>query len=91
MFSRESAQDMWNHLVHVGIDNVANYVTSHDGLPTFIPVQVPTEDLNGVDPDLVFDVRSKTEHKARLVPGYSSSAVARPCGTSTRFPRKAQL
>ena len=30
---QDAAQDMWDHLVRVGIDNVAGYVTSIEGLP----------------------------------------------------------
>ncbi|WP_207597277.1 hypothetical protein [Arthrobacter sp. D5-1] len=69
--------------------SVASYLTSLERCPPptrAAPVRRPQRR----EPALVLDVRSKTEHKARLVAGYSSSAVAVPCGASTRFPRKAQ-
>ncbi|MET4145425.1 hypothetical protein ABIB45_002338 [Arthrobacter sp. UYCo732] len=34
---QEAAQDTWDHLVRVGIDNVAGYVTGIDGLPPSPP------------------------------------------------------
>ena len=36
---------MWDHLVRVGIDNVAGYVTSIEGLPTTTPKLIQPEEL----------------------------------------------
>ncbi|MBP1134381.1 hydroxyacylglutathione hydrolase [Arthrobacter sp. PvP023] len=66
---QEQAQDMWDHLVRVGIDNVAGYLTGIDGLPTFTPKLIQPEELEGFDAAMVLDVRNKTEHKAGHVPG----------------------
>ncbi|MBP1233232.1 hydroxyacylglutathione hydrolase [Arthrobacter sp. PvP102] len=66
---QEQAQGMWDHLVRVGIDNVAGYLTGIDGLPTFTPKLIQPEELEGFDAAMVLDVRNKTEHKAGHVPG----------------------
>jgi hydroxyacylglutathione hydrolase len=59
---QEAAQDMWDHLVRVGIDNVAGYVTSIEGLATTAPKLIRPEELDSFDPAMVLDVRNKTEH-----------------------------
>ncbi|MEO5315229.1 rhodanese-like domain-containing protein, partial [Pseudarthrobacter sp. CC12] len=66
---QEQAQDMWDHLVRVGIDNVAGYLTGIEGLPTFTPKLIQPEELDGFDAAMVLDVRNKTEHQAGHVPG----------------------
>ncbi|MDI3196393.1 MBL fold metallo-hydrolase, partial [Pseudarthrobacter sp. AL20] len=58
---QEQAQDMWDHLVGVGIDNVAGYVTGIEGLPAFTPKLIQPEDLEKFDATMVLDVRNKTE------------------------------
>jgi hydroxyacylglutathione hydrolase len=66
---QDHAQEIWDHLVRVGIDNVAGYVTSIDGLPTTTPALVQPEDLAKVDAAMILDVRNRTEHSAGHVPG----------------------
>ncbi|WP_285247102.1 MBL fold metallo-hydrolase [Pseudarthrobacter sp. efr-133-R2A-89] len=66
---QDQAQDLWDHLVRVGIDNVAGYLTSIKGLPTFTPKLIQPGELEGFDTAMVLDVRNKTEHKAGHVPG----------------------
>jgi len=66
---QDQAQDMWDHLVRVGIDNVAGYLTGIDGMPTYTPKLIQPEELDGFDAAMVLDVRNKTEHKAGHVPG----------------------
>ncbi|MEO3933079.1 MBL fold metallo-hydrolase [Micrococcaceae bacterium Sec7.4] len=64
-----SAQEMWDHLVRVGIDNVAGYVTGFAGLPVSVPKLIQPEDLEGFDAAMVLDVRNRTEHAAGHIPG----------------------
>ena len=66
---QEAAQDMWDHLVRVGIDYVAGYLTTIDGLPTATPKLIQPEELDGFDAAMVLDVRNKTEHTAGHIPG----------------------
>ncbi|PYI69805.1 MBL fold metallo-hydrolase [Arthrobacter livingstonensis] len=63
------AQEMWDHLVRVGIDTVAGYVTSIQGLPTSTPKLIQPEELEGFDSAMVLDVRNRTEHTAGHIPG----------------------
>ncbi|KSU76069.1 hydroxyacylglutathione hydrolase [Pseudarthrobacter enclensis] len=66
---QDEAMGMWDHLVRVGIDNVAGYVTGIEELPSFTPKLIQPEELAGFDAAMVLDVRNKTEHKAGHIPG----------------------
>ena len=67
--SQASAQEMWDHLVRVGIDKVAGYVTSLDGLPMSTPKLIQPAELDGFGYAMVLDVRNRTEHTAGHIPG----------------------
>lgn len=66
---QKQAQNMWDHLVRVGIDNVAGYVTSIKGLPESTPRLILPADLADFDAAMVLDVRNRTEHTAGRIPG----------------------
>jgi hydroxyacylglutathione hydrolase len=66
---QEQAQDIWDHLIRVGIDNVAGYVTRLDGLPMSIPALIRPADLADFETAMVLDVRNRTEHAAGHIPG----------------------
>ncbi|MBG6183108.1 hydroxyacylglutathione hydrolase [Arthrobacter sp. CAN_A214] len=66
---QDQAQDIRDHLVRVGIDDVAGYVTSIDGLPATEPALIQPADLPGFDAALILDVRNRTEHTSGHVPG----------------------
>jgi hydroxyacylglutathione hydrolase len=67
--SQERAQEIRDHLVRVGIDNVSGYVTSLEGLPISMPRLIQPEELEGFDAALLLDVRARTEHAAGHIPG----------------------
>ena len=66
---QEAADEFWDHLVRVGIDAVAGYVPSIEGLPTSTPRLVSPEDVAAFDKALLLDVRAVSEHAAGAVPG----------------------
>jgi hydroxyacylglutathione hydrolase len=66
---QEQAEDLWDHLVRVGLDNVAGYVTSLEGLPMSTPKLIQPADLAAFDAAMVLDVRNRTEHAAGHIPG----------------------
>ncbi len=45
----KTATEMWDHLVRVGIDAVAGYVRTLDGLPSYTPETLAPADLAGFD------------------------------------------
>jgi hydroxyacylglutathione hydrolase len=66
---QEQAQEMWDHLVRVSIDDVGGYVTSIEGLPAATPRLIQPDELEGFDAAMVLDVRNRTEHTAGHIPG----------------------
>src|SRR5699024_11679521 len=66
---QDHARDIWDHLVRVGIDQVAGYITDLDGLPLVTPRLIQPEELESFDAALVLDVRNKTEHAEGHIPG----------------------
>lgn len=67
--NQASAQEMWDHLVRVGIDTVAGYITSIEGLPSTTPKLIQPEQLADFDAAMILDVRNRTEHAAGNIPG----------------------
>ncbi|MFI7483823.1 rhodanese-like domain-containing protein [Kocuria sp. M1R5S2] len=65
----EAAREYWDHLVRVGIDEVAGYVTGLEGLPRTTPELVSPAALEAYDKALLLDVRAKSEHAEGHVPG----------------------
>ncbi|WP_417235760.1 MBL fold metallo-hydrolase [Arthrobacter sp.] len=74
---QEQAQQLWDHLIRVGIDKVAGYVTDLQGLPTAVPRIIQPEDLEDFDAALVLDVRNKTEHADGHIPGSRQLSAGR--------------
>jgi hydroxyacylglutathione hydrolase len=75
--TQAAAQEMWDHLVRVGIDDVAGYVTSLDGLPSSTPELIQPEDLENFDAAMVLDVRNRAEHAAGHIPGSRQLSAGR--------------
>ncbi|MFJ6417391.1 rhodanese-like domain-containing protein [Paeniglutamicibacter sp. NPDC091659] len=82
----ESATEMWDHLIRVGIDKVAGYITSLDGLPSYVPETLAPADLARFDAALLLDVRNKTEHTAGHVPGSVQLSAGRVLWHTDRLP-----
>lgn len=66
---QEAAQEYWDHLVRVGIDQVAGYVTTIEGLPQTTPRLVAPEEVEDFEKAMLLDVRALSEHAAGAVPG----------------------
>lgn len=65
----EQAEELRDNLLRVGIDEVAGYVTTTEGLRSFTPETVAPADLAGYEHDLLLDVRGREEHALGAVPG----------------------
>ena len=83
---QDTAMDMWDHLVRVGIDAVAGYVTTLDGLPTSKPRTISPAELESFDAALLLDVRNKTEHAAGHVPGSEQLSAGRVLWNTDQLP-----
>ena len=84
---QESAREMWDHLVRVGIDRVAGYTTSLDGLPLTTPRRIRPAELDSFDAALVLDVRNKTEHADGHIPGSKQLSAGRVLWNQDQLPK----
>lgn len=82
-----AAQDLWKHLIRVGIDNVDGYVTGFDGLPTVIPDMVAPQDLESIDYVLLLDVRNRSEFSEGTIPGAEQLSAGRVLWHQDRLPK----
>ena len=73
----DQAADMRDHLVRVGIDAVAGFITDFDGLPMVTPEVVDANQLGTLDEALLLDVRNKTEHAEGHIPGSTQLSAGR--------------
>ncbi|MBO1902960.1 MBL fold metallo-hydrolase [Leucobacter weissii] len=84
--SRGDAEEMRDHLVRVGIDTVRGFTTSLTGLELVRPKLVEPEDLDGVEPVLLLDVRNRTEHAEGHLPGAEQLSGGRLLWNLDRLP-----
>ncbi|MBT2549656.1 rhodanese-like domain-containing protein [Arthrobacter sp. ISL-65] len=88
---QDEAQEMWDHLVRVGIDHVAGYVTGIDGLPAATPRLVQPEELDGFEHALLLDVRNRTEHDAGHIPGSTQLSGGRVLWNLEQLPAEGTI
>ncbi|WP_134772632.1 MBL fold metallo-hydrolase [Ornithinimicrobium flavum] len=88
---QEAAQQIWDHLVRVGIDDVSGYVTSFDGLPLEKPATVSPAGLDSVERALLLDVRNRTEHTAGTIPGAEQLSAGKVLWHQDRLPREGTI
>lgn len=88
---QEAAQEYWDHLVRVGIDRVAGYVTTIEGLPQTTPRLVAPEEVEAFDKALLLDVRAVSEHTAGHVPGSTQLHGGRVLWNLNRLPEQGTI
>lgn len=82
----ETATEMWDHLIRVGIDKIAGYVTTLDGLPAYTPEQIDPSELASFETALLLDVRNKTEHTAGHIPGSTQLSAGKVLWHTDQLP-----
>lgn len=82
----EQAENVRAHLVRVGIDSYAGYITSLDGLPTVTSATVSPETLGDLGEVFVLDVREPGEYAAGHVPGATRIGGGRVLWETDRLP-----
>ena len=82
----EQAEDVRAHLIRVGIDSYAGYITSLDGLPTVTSATVSPEALGDLGEVFVLDVREASEYAAGHVPGATRIGAGRVLWEVDRLP-----
>ncbi|MGG5172334.1 MBL fold metallo-hydrolase [Pseudarthrobacter sp. J1738] len=89
--SQTVAQEMWDHLVRVGIDNVGGFVTNLEGLPQSIPPLLRPEELGSFNSAVVLDVRNRTEFAAGHIPGAYQLSGGRVMWHLDELPREGTI
>ncbi|MET9780955.1 rhodanese-like domain-containing protein [Nocardiopsis alba] len=74
---QDTAHRFRDHLMRVGIDEVAGYTTGLTGLPETVPSVITAEELEGFESALVLDVRNKGEHVSGHIPGSRQLSAGR--------------
>lgn len=73
----EDAERQRGHFMRVGIDTVAGFITSLDGLALSQPSTITPQELEDFDPALLLDVRNKSEHSDGHIPGSKQLSAGR--------------
>lgn len=84
----DAAQEVADHLVRVGIDDVRGYLSSIEGLDTFAPEIVPVTEVDGFARDELLDVRAKSEYAAGHLPGAVQLHAGRLLWNEDQLPEK---
>ena len=82
----DQAADMRDHLLRVGIDSVAGFITDFDGLPLVTPEVVSIDQLNSMDGARLLDVRNATEHADGHIPGSRQLSAGRVLWSLDQLP-----
>lgn len=82
----EQAEHVRTHLIRVGIDSYAGYITSLDGLPTVTSATVTPDALSDLGEVFVLDVREASEYAAGHVPGATRIGAGRVLWETDRLP-----
>lgn len=85
------AKTLRDHLVRVGIDTVAGYTTSLDGLELVRPKLVAPQDLDGFEHVLLLDVRNRTEYAGGHLPGAERLSGGRALWALDRLPTEGAI
>jgi hydroxyacylglutathione hydrolase len=74
---QEQADTVRDHLIRVGIDRYAGFVTSLDGFSLVTSEQVAPSNLDDVDDAFILDVRGRSEFEGGHVPGAVNVSAGR--------------
>ncbi|WP_066517459.1 MBL fold metallo-hydrolase [Curtobacterium ammoniigenes] len=75
--NQEEADTVRDHLVRVGIDRYAGFITTLDGFTLVPSAQVSPDDLTELDDVFVLDVRNRNEYVDGHVPGAVNISAGR--------------
>ncbi|MFF8816414.1 rhodanese-like domain-containing protein [Leucobacter sp. NPDC015123] len=87
---RDEAATLRDHLVRVGIDTVAGFITSLAGLALVTPETVAPSELAGHDHVALLDVRNKTEYADGHIPGAAQLSGGRLLWNLAELPEKGE-
>lgn len=80
------AAELRDHLIRVGIDTVAGFIPSLEGLDLVAPPTLDPQDLDGFESDLLLDVRNQTEYADEHIPGATQLSGGRVMWHTDQLP-----
>lgn len=80
-----------DHLMRVGIDKVAGFIRSLDGLALTSPQTVSPHDIDAFEHVMLLDVRNRTEHKDGHLPGATQLSGGRALWHTDQLPREGTI
>ncbi|MGK9149501.1 MBL fold metallo-hydrolase [Plantibacter flavus] len=83
----EQADYVRDHLIRVGIDSFAGYLTTLDGLETRPSATIAPDEVEDVEDAFVLDVREASEYAAGHVPGATRIGAGRVLWETDRLPK----
>ena len=87
----ETAEDVRDHLMRVGIDNVAGYTTTMDGLPMTTPTVITPAEVEGYEKAMLLDVRNKGEYADGHLPGAVQLSASRVLFNQDQLPESGTI
>ncbi len=79
------------HLIRVGIDRYAGYISSLGGLPAVTPATIPAAELATSEADVLLDVRNATEYAEGHIPGAQNLSAGKVLWHLDKLPRHATV
>ncbi|PPH12580.1 MBL fold metallo-hydrolase [Rathayibacter sp. AY1G1] len=83
----EQADHVRDHLIRVGIDSYAGYLTTLDGLETRPSATIAPDEVADIEDAFVLDVREASEYAAGHVPGATRIGAGRVLWETDRLPK----
>lgn len=83
----EQADHVRDHLIRVGIDSYAGYLTTLDGLETRPSTTIAPDKVADIEDAFVLDVREASEYAAGHVPGATRIGAGRVLWETDRLPK----
>lgn len=83
----ETAREVRDHLLRVGIDTADGFVTGLDGLELVRPAVAARDEIEKLGPALILDVRTRNEFAAGHVPGARQLSGGRALWEQETLPR----
>lgn len=88
---QNEAHRLRDHLIRVGIDHHAGYISSLEGLPRLTPATVPPEELAAVEADVLLDVRNASEYASGHIPKAQNLSAGKVLWHLDELPKDATI
>ncbi|WP_150460337.1 MBL fold metallo-hydrolase [Nesterenkonia ebinurensis] len=85
------AHRLRSHLIRVGIDRYAGFISSLDGLPVISPASITPAELVTSEAEVLLDVRNATEYAEGHIPGAQNLSAGKVLWHLDKLPKDATI